>query len=395
MINHNLTAPSVQGFVADGFEKIQRTFEEIVSETPDAGSAISIWHKGQNVVNLWGGVADRETKAPWREDTSAVVFSCTKGLMSLALAQLFESKKISYDDLVTKHWPEFAGSGKEKTTVGQLVAHRAGVPFFQDDISIEQAINWDYMVAKVEQEHPLWQSGDEYAYHAITHGWLTGELIRRVTGMSPGEYLAKHICTPLDAHTWLGLPSELESRVAVSYASDDLSAFFLDLKEKDTDPGNFLIRSLTLGTAFPINLVSKNEGFNSPAVHQAQIPGAGGISTAHGISKIWSAAVHETEGVRLISDETIGFVTRVQSEGKPFTDLEPPFGKFGMGFQLDSAARGYLTSSSFGHDGAGGQCAFADPEHKIGFGFVTTEMRGGHVEDDRATRLIKDLHSVL
>lgn len=385
----------IEGFVAPGFEKLHATFQQIIEQGPDSGAAISVWHKGTHVVNLWGGVADRETKTPWVEDTKVVVFSSTKGLMSLALAQLFQSGKIKYDDLVTKFWPEYKGAGKEKTTIGQLVSHRAGVPFFKDDISFEQVINWDYMVSKIEQEAPMWAPDTAYAYHAITHGWLTGELIRRVSGMSPGEYLAAEIASPLNADTWLGLPAHLESKVAVSYPSADLSSFFVDLKEKNTDAGNFLIRSLTLGEAFPMNLVSKDQGFNSTAVHAAEIPAAGGISTAHGISKIWSSVVYETDGVRLLSDETVEFVTRVQSEGKPFTDLEPPYGKFGMGFQLDSAARGYLTRSSFGHDGAGGQCAFADSEHKIGFSFVTSEMRGGEIEDDRATRLIKDLRLVL
>lgn len=384
----------VQGFVADGFEKIQTTFQEIITQAPDSGAAVSIWHKGENVVNLWGGIADRETKAPWQEETKTVIFSCTKGLMSLALAQLFQAGKISYEDLVVKHWPEFM-AGKEKTTTAQLVSHQAGVPFFAHPIQPDQVIDWDYMVSQIEQAAPVWDPGSAYAYHAITHGWLTGELIRRVTGMSPGQYLAKAIATPLQADTWLGLPADLEGKVAPSYAHADLAEFFLDLNAQNTDAGNFLIRSLTLGEAFPMNLVATGQGFNSRAVHAAEIPGAGGISTAHGLSKIWSAAVHETDGVRLLSDETVQYVTKVQSEGKPFTDLEPPYGKFGMGFQLDSAARGYLTESSFGHDGAGGQCAFADPEHKVGFAFVTSEMRGGVIEDDRATRLIKDLASIL
>jgi CubicO group peptidase (beta-lactamase class C family) len=385
----------VHGFVAHGFEKIKTTFQEIISQAPEAGSAVSMWHKGENVVNLWGGLANRESKAAWEENTKVVVFSSTKGLMSLALAQLFEAGKFSYDDLVSKYWPEYQGAGKERTTIAQLVSHQAGVPFFAADIQPDQVINWDYMVSKIEQEAPMWQPGSSYAYHAITHGWLTGELIRRVSGMSPGEYLAKEISAPLYADTWLGLPAELEREVAPSFVHPDLTAFFVDLAKQNIDAGNFLIRSLTLGQAFSMNLVGKNEGFNSQKVHAAEIPGAGGISTAHGISKIWSSVVHETDGVRLLNDESIAHVTKVQSEGKPFTDLEPPYSKFGMGFQLDSAARGYLTNSSFGHDGAGGQCAFADPEHKIGFAFVTTEMRGGEVEDDRATRLIGDLRGVL
>ena len=385
----------VGGFVTKGFEKIKSSFEEIIAQAPQSGAAVSIWHKGENVVNLWGGLADRESKAAWEEDTKVVVFSSTKGLMSLALAQLFQAGKLSYDDLVIKHWPEYKGAGKEKTTVGQLVSHQAGVPFFAKDIQPDQVIDWDYMVSQIEQEAPVWQPGTAYAYHAITHGWLTGELIRRVSGMSPGQYLAKEISAPLYADTWLGLPAELEREVAPSYAHADLASFFIDLNNQNTDAGNFLIRSLTLGDAFPMNLVASGQGFNSRAVHAAEIPGAGGISTAHGISKIWSAVVHETDGVRLLSDETVDYVRKVQSEGKPFTDLDPPYSKFGMGFQLDSPARGYLSNSSFGHDGAGGQCAFADPQHKIGFAFVTTEMRGGEVEDDRATRLIGDLRGVL
>ena len=385
----------IAGFVADGYEKIKVDFQEIITQAPDSGAALSIWHKGKNVVNLWGGVANKDSKQDWNEDTKVVVFSCTKGLMSLSLAQLFQAGKISYDDLVIKHWPEYKGAGKEKTTIGQLVSHRAGVAFFADDIQPDQVINWDYMISQIEKETPTWEPGTEYAYHAITHGWLTGELIRRVSGMSPGEYLKQAISAPLNADTWLGLPSELESKVAVSYASEGLSSFFIDLKEKNSEAGNFLIRSLTLGEAFSMNLVGDNQGFNSREVHAAEIPGAGGISTAHGISKIWSSVVHETDGVRLLNDETVQYVTRVQSEGKPFTDLEPPYSKFGMGFQLDSPARGYLTHSSFGHDGAGGQCAFADPEHKIGFAFVTSEMRGGEVEDDRATRLIGTLREIL
>lgn len=385
----------VEGFVADGFEKIEESFREIISQAPDSGAAVSIWREGRNVVNLWGGLADRDAKTPWGEDTKAVVFSSTKGLMALALAQLFQSQKINYGDLVTKFWPEYKSSGKEMTTIGDLVSHRAGVPFFEEDIEFEQVINWNYMISKIEQEPPMWVPGTEYAYHAITHGWLTGELIRRVTGVSPGEYLAKEISSPLKADTWLGLPSDLESKVAVSYPSGDLSSFFVDLKDKNTNSGNFLIRSLTLGEAFPMNLVGKNLGFNSTDVHKAEIPGAGGISTAHGISKIWSSVVHETDGIRLLNDETVKYVTKVQSEGKPFTDLEPPYSKFGMGFQLDSAARGYLTQSSFGHDGAGGQCAFADPEHKIGFAFISSELRGGEVEDNRATQLIEVVRSIL
>ena len=385
----------VEGYVAEGFESLKDSFAAIIGQAPNSGAAVSIWLKGLNVVNLWGGVADRNSNTPWTEDTKAVVFSCTKGLMSLAIAQLYQAGKVRYDDLVINYWPEYAGFGKDGTTIRDLVSHRAGIPFFVDDIEEDQVINWDFMISKIEEESVLWKPGTDYAYHAITHGWLTGEIIRRVTGMSPGRYLAKNITSPLKADSWLGLPEELEGKVAVSYPHEELATFFVELKKKNTPEGNFLIRSLTLGKAFSMNLVGDKKDFNSPAVHRAEIPGAGAISTAHGISKIWSSVVHETDGTRLLSDATVEKVTKVQSEGKPFTNLEPPYGKFGMGFQLDSEARRYLTPKSFGHDGAGGQCAFADPIHKVGFAFVTSEMRGGEIADDRASTLISELRNVL
>jgi CubicO group peptidase (beta-lactamase class C family) len=383
------------GYVAPRFVEIKNIFDEIIRTTPESGAALSIWHEGKNVVDLWGGLASRKTKALWNQNNAAVIFSCTKGLMSLAIAKLYESGKIKYDDLVTKFWPEYGESGKANTTVKELVAHRAGLPFFESDTQPDEVLNWNVMVSKIQEEKPLWNPGDHYAYHALTHGWLTGELIRRVSGLMPGQFLAQEIASPLKADTWLGLNPDLEVRVAHSYPREDLKKFFEDLIVKNTPEGNFLIRSLTLGSGFPVNLVGEKVGFNSPKLHQAEIPGAGGISTATGLAKIWSSAVHVTDGIRTINDSTVEYVTQVQSEGKPFTDLEPPYSRFGMGFQLDSEARRYLTNASFGHDGAGGQCAFADPVHRIGFAFVTTEMGGGEVEDDRATRIIEELRKIL
>jgi CubicO group peptidase (beta-lactamase class C family) len=382
---------NTKGFANEKFTNIKTTFDQILDSSKDSGAALAIWHEGELVVDLWGGIANQNNGKTWGEETAAVIFSCTKGLMSLAIAQLFERNLLSYDDLVVKYWPEYGSASKSKTTIRDLVSHRAGLPYFAENIELQEVLNWDLMVSKLEQEEPLWEPGNTYAYHAITHGWLAGEIIRRITGLMPGKYLEQEIASMVGATTWLGLAEELESKVAFSYSRTDLKDFFEDLIKQSTPEGNFLIRSLTLGSAFPVNLVGENVGFNSRAVHEAQIPGAGGISTARGLAKIWSATVCETDGVRLLSDETVKEVTAVQSEGKPFTDLKPPYSRFGMGFQLDSEARRYLTNASFGHDGAGGQCAFADPKHKIGFTFITTEMGGGVIEDDRATRLIEQL----
>jgi CubicO group peptidase (beta-lactamase class C family) len=385
----------VNGFAQERFSKLAESFAAIIDSSQEAGAAVSVWYKGEDVVDLWGGFTDRRSQELWREDSAAVTFSCTKGLMSLALAHLYEAGELDYQAPVTKYWPEYGRAAKSGTTVRDLVAHRAGVPFFARDITAEEVVHWQFMTALLEEEDPLWRPGDSYAYHAITHGWLVGELIRRISGLMPGEYLAKQISGPLGASTWLGISDELDVQPARSFPRADLVSFSSNLVEKNSDEGNFLLRSLTLGSAIPVNLVGEDDGFNSSSFHQAQIPGAGAISTARGLAKIWSSAVYETDGIRTINDATVDAVTRVQSEGPPFSGLGPPYGRFGMGFQLDSKARRYLTESSFGHDGAGGQCAFADPEFDIGFAFITTEMGGGEIEDDRATRLINQLRTLL
>jgi CubicO group peptidase (beta-lactamase class C family) len=383
------------GFADSKFASMRKVFDAILSESPHSGSSLSIWEDGHEVVNLWGGVTDPESNVAWDRETLSVIFSCTKGLMALLIAQLFEKGAICYDDLVSKYWPEFAQNGKSKTTIKDLVSHRAGLPYLANELSLSEVLNWQFMVKQLEIQEPLWNPGDAYAYHAITHGWLTGEIIKRISGKTAGEHLKEQLAQPLGASTWVGLPSDKEENVAQMYARGDLLEFFETLAENDTEVGNFIIRGLTLGNAFPVTLVSKNGGFNAEEVHQSEIPAAGGISTASGLAKIWSSSVVETDGVRFISDKTVESVTQVQSQGKPFIDIDPPYMKFGMGFQLDSDARPYLSNKSFGHDGAGGQCSFADSTHKIGFAFLTNEMGGGENDDRRATRLIEELKAIL
>jgi CubicO group peptidase (beta-lactamase class C family) len=139
------------GYVAPRFVEIKNIFDEIIRTAPESGAALSIWHEGKNVVDLWGGLASRKTKALWNQNNAAVIFSCTKGLMSLAIAKLYESGKIKYDDLVTKFWPEYGESGKANTTVKELVAHRAGLPFFESDTQPDEVLNWNVMVSKIQE----------------------------------------------------------------------------------------------------------------------------------------------------------------------------------------------------------------------------------------------------
>ena len=233
-----------------------------------------------------------------------------------------------------------------------------------------------------------------YAYHAITHGWLIGEVIRRVTGVSVGKYFRDLIAEPLKVDAWIGLPKEPASRVAHMLVGPTLSQL-LEQQAAALKPNavDWPTRASTLGGALPPALIGEDSGFNDPRIQSAEIPGAGGIATARAIATIWSATFENSHGASLLSPETIREATTVQTEGPPVFDTPGPWPRWGMGFQLDSETRRFVTQGGYGHDGAGGQVAFADPAEEVGFAFLTSQMEG--VGDVRGTRIVDALRTAL
>lgn len=384
----------IHGEVAAGLEPVRAAFEAGFAGRPRMGAALSIRHRGRVVVDLWGGPADASTGRPWVADTPTVIFSCTKGLVSILAAQLVEEGRLDYDQPVVEIWPEFGASGKERTRVRDLLAHRAGLSAPRSPIPTEVLPDWLAVTRQLADQTPLWSPGTAYAYHAITHGWLVGEIIRRVTGLSVGERLRQAVADPLRADTWIGLPAALRDRVADVTIGPTMHALIAAQEAAaPIDSPDWPMLAMTLGGGLPPALVGEGAGFNDPRLQAAEIPGAGGISSAAGLATIWSATVTETEGLRLLDDATIEAATSPQSEGAPYFAVPPPWPRWGMGLQLDSAARRYLTPASFGHDGAGGQVAFADPGTGIGFAFLTNQMEA--IDDPRATRVIDALRDAI
>lgn len=382
------------GHVAPGFESVAKAFAASFDGRPDMGAALAIRYKGELVVSLWGGVRDERDRTPWTEATPSVVFSCTKGLMSLLIAQLVEEGLLDYDQRVADIWPEFEAFGKCCATLRDLLAHRAGLSAPDQDWQFEDLLDWDKCTGRLANQVPIWVPGHGYAYHAITHGWLVGEVARRVTGKRVGTLFAERIAEPLGADAWIGRPAGVGAAMAHLQVSPDLSQFWADelAKPKGQEP-NWPLRAMTLGGALPPTLVTPEGGFNDSRLQAAEVPGAGGIATAVALASIWSAAVVETDGVRLVGPEIIARATQVVTEGAPVFAVDPPFPRWGMGFQLDSEARRFLGAASFGHDGAGGQVAFADAEHEIGFAFVTNWMEGAG--DPRGTAIVTALREAL
>lgn len=381
--------PQIDGTVEPGFEPVAEAFAQAFAGRPTMGAGLAVRVEGRPVVQLSGGVKDERDGQPWTPDTASVVFSCTKGVMSVLVARLVQDGVLDYDAPVSRYWPEFAAAGKSGVTVAELLAHRAGLSALRAPLTLDQALDWDLVTSRLAAQEPLWTPGAGYAYHAITHGWLAGELVRRVTSVLPGEYLSR-LASPWADDLWIGLPADCESRVAHLQASESQLEAGDELEAAES-PWTAL--AMTLGGAFPASLVTPDGGFNEPRVHRAQIPGAGGIATADALAALWSSTVDETDGVRLLDDGVLDAALVAMSGGEPVFPTPGPWPRWARGFQLDSDARRYLGDSSFGHDGAGGQVAFADRESRVGFAFVTNWLEAGG--DDRASRIVDALRSAL
>ncbi|GAB3110260.1 serine hydrolase domain-containing protein [Streptomyces calidiresistens] len=387
---------TVHGRVASGFEPLREAFAAVFEGSPETGAALAVLHRGEPVADLWGGIADTRTGAPWQADTPSVIFSCTKGLVSILAARLVQEGRLDYEDRVATHWPEFGRAGKAGVTVRDVLSHRAGLSAPRRSFSTAEVLDWQTVTAALAEQEPLWEPGTGYAYHALTHGWLAGEVIRRITGVSVGRYFEEVIAGPLGAEAWIGAPEEVLGRVAHLGVGASLVEHVRQQEtaaERTPDRPDWPGLAMTLGDAFPQELAHPTRGFNDPAVRAAEIPGAGGIATARALAAIWSATVTDTRGVRLLGDDVLRRALVPQSWGAPVFDVPGPYARWAMGFQLDSEARRFLTADAFGHDGAGGQVAFADPVTGVGFAFLTNRMEAG--DDRRATRIVDALRGIL
>lgn len=377
----------ISGMVAPGYEPVADAFSAGFTGLPGMGAGLCIRVGGETVIDLSGGVADARDGRAFEADTPTVIFSCTKGLVGIVAAQLVAEGLLEYDAPVARYWPEFAENGKQSVTVADALSHRAGLSAPRLDLGPDDVLNWERMTTLLAVQEPLWAPGTGHAYHALTYGWINGEIIRRVTGKSVGQTLRERIAAPLSVDMALGQTDRLRLPPAHISVDPTLSEYWQEQLEKP-EP-NWPVKSMTLGHALPVDLVTPDGGFNDPRFQAAEIPGAGGIASARALAAICSATVVETDGLRLLDDGAIERMATPKSFGPQVFEAPEPYCTWGLGVQLDSPARRYLTARSFGHDGAGGQVQFADPVHKVGFGFVTNWMMGP--TDTRATRILDAL----
>ena len=288
---------NVNGFVAEGFEPVQRAFEESFASNGEVGAAFAATLDGKPVVDLWGGIADPASSTPWREDTLQVVFSGTKGFVALCMLMLIERGQLDLDQPVARYWPEFGGAGKEGVLVRHVVSHQAGLPGFRERVSHEDLVDDRRMAALLAAQAPFWPPGEHVCYHGVTYGWLCGELVRRVDGRSIGTFFAEEVAGPLGLELWIGLPEEQESRVSVLAGS----------LAPAPEPVQGFEEAARLIAGNPPLFEGLPAHWNSRAYHAAEIPGAGAIGTARSIARLYGclACGGELDGVRLLRPETI------------------------------------------------------------------------------------------
>jgi CubicO group peptidase (beta-lactamase class C family) len=388
----------ISGFVADGFEPVREAFARNFAEHGDVGAGVGLYVDGELKVDLVGGVADPAAGTPYTEGTLQLVFSTTKGIAAICAHILADRGLLDFDAPVVEYWPEFGQAGKQDVPVRWLFGHRVGLPVVDDPPPIEAVLQWDPIVEALAAQAPVWEPGTAHGYHALTFGWLVGELVRRISGQPIGDFVQEHLSGPLGLDLWIGLPDSEQRRVSDMIPSvpgegalPDLSKLPPEIAERlgdmataAFDPSSLMNRSLSLDGTFSL------EGqlpWNRDDVRAAQIPAANGVTNARSLAKVYAATVGEVDGVRLLSEDAVKRACEEQSNGRDQCLIVDT--RFGLGFFLPSTFAALAGPGSFGHAGAGGSLGMADPDLGIGFGYVMNKMNLGLSDDPRALDLIE------
>lgn len=382
-------APIVHGTVDPRFETVREAFARNFTDSDELGASVHVTVEGETVVDLWGGVADAESDRPWERDTLVNVWSSTKGVLATAAHMLVDRGLLDLDAPVARYWPEFAQAGKERIPVRWLLSHQAGLPAVDGDRELPELAcqDWETMARALAATTPQWEPGTKQGYHTVTFGWLVGEVLRRITGEMPGDFIRREIAGPLAAPFYLGVPDELHHQIATLEAQPvgGGSGF-------TPDPQSLTMRSILLSTP-PL------AGHpNSPGWRRAQMPGMNGHASARGMARIYSALARggTTDGVTLMRPETIDRARTIQAEGPDAVLIMKT--RRSLGYMHPVAESGDQRSpDAFGHNGAGGSMAFADPVRRIAFGYVMNRMWAGGLmkPDPRAQRLAGAVYAAL
>ncbi len=385
-----------EGICRPGFERVAEAFEKNFKDKGEIGASVCLTVGGETVVDLWGGVADPKTKAPWTRDTVSIVFSCTKGATALCAHVLASRGQLDLDAPVSELWPEFAQQGKDRVTTRMMLDHSSAVPAVRAPVKDDGPYDWAYMTERLAAEVPFWEPGTRNGYHGFTFGWTVGEMVRRASGKSLGAFFREEIAGPLGLDFWIGLPEEIEPRVApivphVYKAADAVTPFMRDLAtNKESVAALFYFN----------NGAWRSGGANSRAGHAAEIGAANGITNARGLAGMYAPLANG--GGDLVDATTLSRMGEVSMATHDDVTLRIPT-RFALGFMksMDNRKRSLaaklwgedcdsviMSSAAFGHVGAGGSLGFADPVAGMSFGYTMNRMGPGLLMNERGQSLV-------
>ncbi len=407
---HHMLHP-IHGFVHPRFEAVKTAFNENFTLRGEIGASVCIYHKGEKVVDLWGGFADQEATQPWQANDLTTLFSVTKGLVATCYLILVDRGKIKYSDPVEQYWPELCvglaqeryRAERKKLTIAELLNHRSGLLGFKDTLSLETLEDEAKLLERLESEPLRWKPNSQQGYHGVSFGLYAGALFKKITGQSLGRFIRNEIREKLDIDVYLGLSQQetqlLSQRIRPIFPNqvgDILSGILPSLLMTNRE-GNFYRAALNKAshTAFafgqPADLGARGlKNFNQTRVQQLELPWANGLGSARSIAKLYQALLTPH---RLVSPQTLALVFPRQSWSKRDAVIKKPMG-FSYGFVKEETILFSPNPEAFGHPGAGGALGFADPKAELSIAYVMNRM-GYQVRSPRALALCHAAHSCL
>jgi len=373
-------------------EKIERIFKLNFKEREELGASVSVWIGGREIISLAEGYCEKECIRPWDETTLVPVWSATKGIASACVLKILDEQGLSLDIKVVEIWPEFGRSGKENISFKDVLTHGAGIPALNEQVSV---FNYNEVIKAIEMQAPLWAIGVGHGYHPRTFGFLLDEFVRRLEGISLGRYFNETFAVPMDLEFWIGLPQEYHSRVATLYPGkmsnpDDEEAFYKAFMDSES------LTRKAFGSPAGLGGVS---GMNSPDSWSAGWPAMGGIGTAQALAKFYSMLANggEWDGKKIVSKRVLSLMEEplISGEDKVLC-LGNAFSAGFMKGRNDLMRRNLFGSSksAYGHSGAGGSHAFADPENRIAFAYTMNQMNYGVLPGPKSIDMVDVLYGL-
>jgi CubicO group peptidase (beta-lactamase class C family) len=391
---------SIEGFCEPRFARVREEFERNFAERGEVGASVCVTLDGEPVVDLWGGQADPAAGRAWDRDTIGHVWSATKGATALCAHMLASRGQLDLNAPVARYWPEFAKNGKESVLVRHLLNHQAGLPAVRDPLPAGCFYDWSLMVDALAREEPFWRPGTRNGYHALTFGYLVGEVIRRVDGRTLGAFFRDEVAGPLGLDFWIGLPPEQEGRVAPTIPAappgpgDPVPSFYVAAL---TDPTS--VQALVLANTGGYMLLPGES--DTRTAHAAEIGAVGGISNARGLAGMYRALA--LGGAPLVDPDQLAVMGAVSSATSVDAVLLVP-SRFTLGY-VKTADNRYLpladregvlmSEEAFGHVGMGGSHGFADPRARISFGYTMSRQGTGLGVNERGQSLIDAVYAAI